>query len=69
MIKMATFKNGIGWTQQAGDEVWIKDCFNPVGLFKELKSEFENVFYIATHTNYRRWAVALVVPWFVWFYV
>jgi|TARA_Y100000310_G_scaffold309747_1_gene354199 hypothetical protein len=42
------FDNGIGWTQQAGNEVWIKDCFNPNGLFKNLKIEFNNVFYMAT---------------------
>jgi hypothetical protein len=34
-----------------------------------LMAQYAVAWYIATHTKYRRWAVALVVPWFVWFYV
>ena len=45
---MAIFGNGIGRTEQACSEVWIKDCFNPPNLIKYLKLEFDFVLYVAT---------------------
>ena len=38
-------------------------------ILLSLMTQYAVGYYIATHTNYRLWAVALVVPWFVWFYV
>ena len=42
------FRHGIGCTQQAGDEIWIKDCFNPKGLIEDLRVYFDSVYYEAT---------------------
>ena len=46
-------------------------CMNvqETAVFFSLVLQYGLAYYIATHTIYRRWAVALVVPWFVWFYV